>query len=121
MEGQVVHAVTIRLSGTPEAAAEALIDLTGFVAGKPEFSGLQTVRLETGDLLDEPLSAIGIKPRLCSSLWHYRGIKTVGHLLQYTEAMLYHPHKVGKPSILHIKQCLANFGLKLRDPNPVSR
>lgn len=116
----MVHLICIQLTGEPESTAEALIELAGVVERYPPLGNLKVIRLRSGELLDEPLSAIGIKPRLCSSLSFHRGIHTIGQLVKYTEKELYHPHKVGKPSVDHIKHCLESVGLSLRASNPAS-
>lgn len=121
MKGVAVYVTTARVSGSPTEVASAAESLALLAAELPQLDDVRLILLETGDLLDEPLSAIGIKPRLCSSLGHYRGIHTIRQLLDYSEESLYHPYKVGKPSVTHIKECLESVGLRLRTKNPVSK
>ncbi|HSX41282.1 MAG TPA: hypothetical protein VLF21_01405 [Candidatus Saccharimonadales bacterium] len=111
--GTAVHIATVRITGTPMETGVVVDTMMNMVDRFGILDDLRFVQLETGNLIDEPISILGLGQRLTRQLWFWHDIRTVGELTERRREDLFKPHKIGWPSVERIEAALRQFGLAL--------
>lgn len=85
-------------------------------AEKERVESINRALREHADLINRSIDDLELKPAFLYNCLKNSGIKTIGDLVQKTEAEMLRTKNFGRKSLEEIKEILANIGLSLRKP-----